>query len=72
MVRESDCDMRGPGFNSHSVMKNFLLKFMLLEKIYLSYISFYSMTFDLDLLRRSLSTVKYADERSMFQLILNN
>ena len=58
MVRESDCDMRGPGFNSHSVMKNFLLKFMLLEKIYLSYISFYSMTFDLDLLRRSLSTIK--------------
>ena len=65
MVRESDCEVRGPGFNSHSVM-------MLLEKISLSYISFYSMTFDLDLLRRSLSTVKHADERSMFQLILNN
>ena len=65
MVRESDCEVRGPGFNSHSVT-------MLLGKIYLSYISFYSMTFDLDLLRRSLSTVKYADERSMFQLILNN
>ena len=60
MVRESDCEVRGPGFNSH-----FLLKFMKR----LSYISFYSMTFDLDLLRRSLSTVKYADERSMFQLI---
>ena len=72
MVRESDCEVKGSGFNSHSVMKNFVLKFMLLEKIYLSYISFCSMTFDLDLLRRSLSTVKYADERSMFQLILNN
>ena len=72
MVRESECEVRGPRFNSHSVMKNYLLKFMLLEKIYLSYISFYSMIFDLDLLRRSLSTVKYADERSMFQLILNN
>ena len=69
MVRESDfdCEVRGPRFNSHSV-----IKFMLLEMIYLSYISFYSMTFDLELLRRSLSTVKYADERSRFQLILNN
>ena len=69
MVRESDsdCEVRGPRFNSHSV-----IKFMLLEMIYLSYISFFSMTFDLELLRRSLSTVKYADERSRFQLILNN
>ena len=30
------------------------------------------MTFDLELLRRSVSTVKHADTRSMFQLILNN
>ena len=73
MVRESDYEVRGSRFNSHSVMKNFLLKFMLLEMIYISYISFYLMvTFDLELLRRSLSTVKYADERSLFQLILNN
>ena len=40
---------------------------MLLEMI-----SFYSMTFDLELLIRSVSTVKHADTRSMFQLILNN
>ena len=40
--------------------------------IYLPYISFYLMTFDLELLRRSVSTVKYADKRSIFQLILNN
>ena len=30
------------------------------------------MTFDLELLRRSVSTVKFADTRSIFQLILNN
>ena len=30
------------------------------------------MTFDLELLIRSVSTVKHADTRSMFQLILNN
>ena len=30
------------------------------------------MTVDLELLKRSVSTVKHADTRSMFQLILNN